>query len=67
MVIDKDNYKYIRYDAEGIEEQLLDLNIDPYEKTHFTNDSKYTEKLEELKKEFECEWFREHKKTTGKI
>ena len=57
MVVDKDKFKYIRYDAMGIEEQLLDLNQDPYETTHFTNDPKYKEKLAEMRKVFESEWF----------
>jgi len=38
MVVDQDRVKYIRYDAAGFEEQLLDLRRDPYETTHFTYD-----------------------------
>jgi len=57
MVVDKDKYKYIKYDAEGQEEQLLDLNKDPYETTHFTDDPAYASKLNELRKSFETEWF----------
>ncbi len=57
MVIDKNKYKYIKYDADGAEEQLLDLNKDPHETTHFTNDPKYASKLSELRKSFESEWF----------
>jgi choline-sulfatase len=57
MVVDKDKLKYIRYDAEGIEEQLLDLNRDPHEMTHFTDDPKYASILAELRKSFEKEWF----------
>jgi choline-sulfatase len=57
MVVDKDKHKYIKYNAEGKEEQLLDLNKDPYETTHFTNDPKYALKLAELRKSFESEWF----------
>lgn len=57
MVVSKDKFKYIKYDADGIEEQLLNLNKDPYETRHFTNDPKYKEKLLELKKTFESEWF----------
>lgn len=57
MVVGEDKFKYIRYDAVGIEEQLLDLNQDPYEKTHFTNDPKYKNKMAELRKIFEKEWF----------
>jgi choline-sulfatase len=58
MVVDKDGFKYIRYDAVGIEEQLLNLIDDPYETTHFTNDSVYAAKLNELRDVFENEWFR---------
>ncbi|MFY0653380.1 MAG: sulfatase-like hydrolase/transferase [Cyclobacteriaceae bacterium] len=57
MVVDKDGFKYMRYDAVGIEEQLLSLKEDPYEMTHFTNDPKYSEKLASLRKEFDNEWF----------
>jgi choline-sulfatase len=57
MVVHKNGLKYIRYDAAGIEEQLLDLKEDPYETTHFTNDSKYKKRLEKLRKVYENEWF----------
>jgi len=57
MVVDKDKYKYIKYDAVGIEEQLLDLNKDPYETTHFTDNPSYQKKLADLRKAFESEWF----------
>jgi len=57
MVVDKDGLKYIRYDAVGIEEQLLNLNEDPYETTHFTNNPKYTKKLNYLRKVYNTEWF----------
>ena len=57
MVVDKDKLKYIRYDYQGKEEQLLDLDKDPYETTHFTDDPKYVSKLAELRKSFESEWF----------
>jgi len=60
MVVSKDNLKYIKYDAKGIEEQLLDLNSDPYETTHFTDDPKYASKLARLRKSFETEWFPGH-------
>ena len=60
MVVGNDKFKYIRYDAEGIEEQLLDLNVDPYEMTHFTYDPKYKSKLAMLRKSFESEWFPGH-------
>ncbi len=59
MVVDHQGYKYILYDAEGIEEQLLDLNVDPYETRHFTNDPEYLNKLEELRKAFNESWFPE--------
>jgi choline-sulfatase len=57
MVVDEEKFKYIRYDAEGVEEQLLDLNKDPYETTHFTADPGYALKLAELRKSFDSEWF----------
>ena len=57
MVVSKDKLKYIKYDAVGIEEQLLDLNRDPYEKTQFANDPGYQEILGNLRKAFEMEWF----------
>jgi choline-sulfatase len=57
MVIDKNGLKYIRYDADGLEEQLLNLKEDPFETTHFTNELKYKEKLETLKHIYENEWF----------
>lgn len=58
MVVSADGFKYIRYDAIGIEEQLLNLNEDPFETTHFTNDTAYTAKLEALREVFDTEWFR---------
>jgi choline-sulfatase len=57
MVVRKDKLKYIKYDVEGIEEQLLDLNSDPYETTHFTDDPKYALQLAELRESFETKWF----------
>ncbi len=57
MVVSKDKLKYIRYDAVGKEERLLDLNKDPHETTYFTDDPKYASKLTELRKSFETEWF----------
>ncbi len=57
MVVSKDKLKYIKYDAVGIEEQLLDLNRDPYEKTQFADDPEYQGNLEELRKAFETVWF----------
>lgn len=57
MVVSADGFKYIRYDAGEAEEQLLNLNEDPYEMTHFTNDPAYSAKLEELREIFDTEWF----------
>jgi len=57
MVVREDKLKYIKYDAEGIEEQLLDLREDPFETTHFTDDPRYASKLAELQKSFATEWF----------
>jgi choline-sulfatase len=57
MVVSEEGYKYIRYDAVGIEEQLLDLNTDPYETTHFTNDKAYSEVLSGLRESYEELWF----------
>jgi choline-sulfatase len=58
MVVSENKLKYIKYDAVGIEEQLIDLKVDPYEMTHFTNDSRYKNELEKLRKSFQTEWFR---------
>jgi choline-sulfatase len=60
MVVSKDGLKYMKYDVAGIEEQLLDLNSDPYETTHFTDDPKCALKLARLRRSFETEWFPEH-------
>ncbi len=60
MVVDKNKYKYIKYDAEGIEEQLLDLNKNPFETTHCTDNPSYALKLAELRNSFESEWFPGH-------
>jgi choline-sulfatase len=57
MVVSKDKLKYIRYDAAGIEERLLDLKKDPYETKYFTDDPQYASRLAELRKSFEKEWF----------
>lgn len=57
MVINEDGYKYVRYDAVGIEERLMDLNKDPFEKTHFTNEKSHSKVLSKLRKSFEEEWF----------
>jgi choline-sulfatase len=60
MVVSKDKLKYIRYDAVGKEERLLDLKRDPHETTYFTDDPKYASKLTKLQKSFEKEWFPGH-------
>lgn len=57
MMVDKEGFKYIRYDAAGIEEQLLNLKEDTFENTHFTNDSRYFERLDTLRKAYENVWF----------
>jgi choline-sulfatase len=57
MVVSEEGYKYIRYDAVGIEEQLMDLNKDPYETTHFTSDKAYSEVLSGLRESYEELWF----------
>ncbi len=57
MVVSRDKLKYIKYDAVGIEEQLLDLNRDPYETNHYTNDPSYQPALDKLRKSFQTEWF----------
>jgi choline-sulfatase len=59
MVVAENGLKYLRYDAAGFEEQLLDLKEDPHETTHFTNDPKYEQPLEKLRKTYENEWFPE--------
>lgn len=57
MVVSEDGFKYVRYDATGTEERLIDLNTDPYEKTHVTNEQSYSEVLSRLRKSFDEEWF----------
>jgi choline-sulfatase len=57
MIVDDEGFKYIRYDVSGIEEQLLDMNKDPYETTHFTDSIGYAPKLSSMRKIFETEWF----------
>ncbi|MFK7981048.1 MAG: sulfatase [Saprospiraceae bacterium] len=59
MVIHENGLKYLRYDAAGFEEQLLNLKVDPFETTHFTNDLKYKSQLKKLQKIYEEEWFQE--------
>lgn len=57
MVVSEDRYKFIRYDKADIEEQLLDLNKDPYETTHFTDSTSHADKLNELREIYETQWF----------
>ena len=57
MVVNEDGYKYVRYDAVGDEERLMDLNMDPFEKTHFTKDTSHAQILTNLRKAFDEEWF----------
>jgi len=63
MVVGEDRMKYIRYDAVGIEEQLLDLNADPFETRHFTSNPDYADRIEELRKSFDEQWFPDIKLT----
>ena len=58
MVVTEDKLKYIKYDAVGIEEQLIDLKSDPFEMTHVTNDKKYKIKLKKVRKEYNQVWFK---------
>jgi len=57
MVVHEDGYKFIRYDLAETEEQLLDLNLDPYETKHFTDSSEHQKILKKLKKELDGFWF----------
>ncbi|WP_416864607.1 MAG: sulfatase [Imperialibacter sp.] len=57
MVVSADGLKYLRYDVVGVEENLIDLNNDPHEMTHFTTKPEYDEKLKELRSAFDQEWF----------
>lgn len=56
MVVHENGYKYIEYDLEEHEIQLLDLNLDPYETTHFTDSKEHQKVLKELEKDFKA-WF----------
>lgn len=60
MVVSAENLKYIVYDTEGIEKQLLDLHQDPYETKHFTRDSSLKSALKKMKKAFKM-WFPKRK------
>jgi len=59
MVVSEDGLKYMRYDAAGFEEQLLNLQEDPFETTHFTSDPKYSVQREKMRNIYEEEWFQE--------
>jgi len=59
MVVSAEGYKYIQYDLKGFEEQLLDLNRDPYETRHYTHSKKHRSTLRKLRKAFKEEWFGE--------
>lgn len=56
-VIHENGLKYVRYDAAGFEERLMDLKKDPFEKTHFTNEPFFQDRLNDLRKIFEEIWF----------
>ena len=58
MIVTEDKLKYIKYDAVGIEEQLIDLKSDPYEMTHVTNNKKYKSKLMNARKAYNTVWFK---------
>jgi choline-sulfatase len=58
MVIDKNGLKYMRYDVDGIEEQLLNLKKDPFETTHFTYNTEFKDDLDRLRKIYNTEWFK---------
>ena len=51
-----DRYKYIRYDAAGYEERLRDMQEDPHEKTHCTENPERATDLATMKQAFEY-WF----------
>ncbi len=57
MVVHRDGYKYMVYDLAGKEVQLLDLNKDPYETTHFTNAPDHRSILKKLAETYDTEWF----------
>ncbi len=59
-VIQDNGIKYIRYDLVGTEERLMDLNKDPYEKTHVTFNPDYETHMEKIREEFENHWFQGH-------
>ena len=57
MVVSHDKLKYIRYDAAGREERLLDLGQDPHETRYVTDDPDYAAKLAALRRSFDTQWF----------
>lgn len=57
MVVSEDGFKYIHYDLGREEEQLIDLNMDPYETTHFTNSKDHYQRLNDLRKAYQTSWF----------
>ena len=57
MVVSEDRFKYIKYDFKGIEEPLLNLNEDPHETRHFTEDPRFADRFKELKADYQEEWF----------
>ncbi|MCF7976033.1 MAG: sulfatase-like hydrolase/transferase [Phycisphaerae bacterium] len=57
MVVSQDKLKYIRYDAAGREERLLDLGRDPHETRYVTDDPEYALKLAALRRTFDTQWF----------
>jgi len=57
MVVSQDKLKYIRYDAAGKEERLLDVGKDPHETRYVTDDPDYAAKLAAMRRSFETQWF----------
>lgn len=57
MVVSDEGHKYIRYDADGLEEQLLDLSLDPHETRQFADESSHRAVLKRLRTSYETEWF----------
>ncbi|MBM1105486.1 sulfatase-like hydrolase/transferase [Aurantibacter crassamenti] len=57
MVVHEDGYKFIRYFGVDEEEQLLDLNLDPFETKHFTTSDDHKNILANLRLDFETVWF----------
>jgi len=57
MVVTEDQLKYIKYDAAGVEEQLIDLKTDPHEMSHVTDNKKFKNKLTKARREYNELWF----------